>query len=188
MNIGVEIDPQIVAQWEADGAGNIVIEGDAVEFLVNWKDRWQTERVFVYADPPYLRSTRRTKDRYYRFEFWTPEEHARLLDAITTLPSNWMVAISGYDNPQYDQALKGWRRLDYQQHLRRKIVSIESLWMNYPHPFELHDYNHLGQGFRDRERIKKKKSRWVRMLTEMPDQERYAVMHAIEEARNAWEA
>jgi len=54
--------------------------------------------------------------------------------------------------------------------------------MNYPNPIALHDHRYLGDDFRERERIKRKKQRWVRRLHSMPILERRALLSAIEEA------
>jgi DNA adenine methylase len=57
----------------------------------------------------------------------------------------------------------------------------EWLWMNYPPPIELHDYRYLGNNFRERERLKRIKSRWVSRLDRMGDLERYALLSSIAE-------
>ena len=44
----------------------------------------------------------------------------------------------------------------------------------------LHDYRYLGEGFRERERIKRKKTRWVKRLDRMPMLEKRALLSAIE--------
>ncbi len=44
---------------------------------------------------------------------------------------------------------------------------------------KLHDYAHLGNNFRERERIKRKKARWVKRLKKMPLLERQAILAAI---------
>jgi len=43
---------------------------------------------------------------------------------------------------------------------------------------ELHDYRYLGRGFRERERIKRKKQRWMERLVRMPRLERCAILAA----------
>jgi hypothetical protein len=62
-------------------------------------------------------------------------------------------------------------------------LATEWLWFNYPQPKALHDYRYLGEDFRERERIKRKRRRWVRRLKIMPTLERYALLSAIQEAR-----
>jgi len=182
-NVGIDIDVDVITQLESEGTlDHALIMGDAITFLENWRDHWQEHRVMVYHDPPYLMSTRSTQRSIYRHEFDTPEQHARLLELITNTPPNWMHAISGYFSEQYNAALKGWRRIEFQARTRTGMAT-ECLWMNYPEPFELHDYRYLGVGYRERERIKKKKTRWFKNLKAMPALERYAVMDAIEQLK-----
>ncbi len=54
--------------------------------------------------------------------------------------------------------------------------------MNYSLPDQLHDYSFLGDNFREREWIKRKKQRWVKKLQGMGRLERLAIMAGIEEA------
>ncbi len=58
-------------------------------------------------------------------------------------------------------------------------MATEWLWMNFPPPLELHDYRYLGQTFRERERIQRKRKRWTARLRCMPALERYAILSAI---------
>jgi len=44
---------------------------------------------------------------------------------------------------------------------------------------ELHGYGYLGEGFLERERIKRMQARWRRRLAVMPALERYALLSAI---------
>jgi hypothetical protein len=53
--------------------------------------------------------------------------------------------------------------------------------MNYKAPVELHDYRYLGNNFRERERIKRIKTRWLARLDQMDDLERYAMLSTIAE-------
>jgi hypothetical protein len=55
--------------------------------------------------------------------------------------------------------------------------------MNFAEPLELHDYRFLGKGFRERERIKRKRLRWRARLERMPALERHALMATIEELK-----
>jgi hypothetical protein len=58
----------------------------------------------------------------------------------------------------------------------------EWLWSNFPEPIALHDYRYLGTGFRQRERIKRKKQRWTARLHRLPMLERQALLAAIDDA------
>ncbi len=82
-SIGIDVDTDIIVQWEAAGYGAIVKNGDAISFLESYS--WEGGE-FVYCDPPYLREVRASKDRLYRHEFWTRAEHTRLLDVLNALP------------------------------------------------------------------------------------------------------
>jgi len=135
---------------------------------------------FVYLDPPYVRSSRKSPNDLYRFE-WTDEQHQRLLEILQTLPA--MVAVSGYFSEMYAKALKDWRVITFQS-MTRQGPATEYLWMNYPEPQELHDYRYLGENFTKRQHIKRKKQRWINKLAAMPALERYALLDAID----SWKA
>ena len=53
--------------------------------------------------------------------------------------------------------------------------------MNYPEPLELHDYRYLGDNFRQRERLKRIRTRWLARLGRMDALERYSLLEAIAE-------
>jgi len=55
--------------------------------------------------------------------------------------------------------------------------------MNFAEPLELHDYQYLGENFRERERIKRKTNRWRNRLETMDTLERHAIMNAISQLR-----
>lgn len=59
-------------------------------------------------------------------------------------------------------------------------MATEWLWMNYPRPVKLHDYRYLGDDFRERERIKRKKARWIDRLARMDILERQAMLAALD--------
>ena len=61
-------------------------------------------------------------------------------------------------------------------------VATEHLWMNYPEPVALHDTRYLGDSFRERERIKRKRERWLTRLEKIDATERYAMSSAISDA------
>lgn len=86
--------------------------------------------------------------------------------------------ISGYWSELYAQTLKDWRTLSFPG-VTRGGPAREYLWTNFPEPVELHDYRYLGAGFRERERIKRKKQRWAEKLRKMPLLERLALLAAV---------
>jgi DNA adenine methylase len=86
--------------------------------------------VLFYLDPPYHHSTRTDRDSY-AYEM-TDAGHRRLLDLVVRLRG--MVAISGYANPLYDEALHGWRRVEFNMpnHAgqgKTKQRRVEVLWL-----------------------------------------------------------
>lgn len=68
-------------------------------------DRYKRPSVLIYADPPYLLSTR--SKRMYKHEM-TEDEHRDLLDVLDDHPGP--VLLSGYAHPIYDERLKHWER------------------------------------------------------------------------------
>ncbi len=58
--------------------------------------------------------------------------------------------------------------------------------MNYSAPVELHDYRYLGDTFRQREKIKKKTTVWVRKFKSLPVLERQALLHAIDAVKEEY--
>jgi DNA adenine methylase len=158
-----------------DAGSCTVINGDAFEFLTTYPF---TGGELVYCDPPYLHSTR-SDPHLYRYEM-SVADHARLLTIIKALPC--MVLISGYYSDLYAQALRAWNTVSFQTVNRGGKLVTEWLWYNYPAPIALHDYRYLGEDFRERERIKRKKQRWINRLKRFEILERQALLAAIREA------
>jgi hypothetical protein len=174
-SIVIDADPAVAGYWrsvENEFPGLRVVQGDAISFLADFPF---TERAFVYCDPPYLRSTRRSRKRIYRHEF-SDEEHVRLLELLKRLPCS--VMLSGYRSWLYDDALTTWRRLDFTASTRGG-PAVESLWMNYPEPAALADYSHLGESFRERQDFKRLKARWRARLAAMPELRRRALLEVL---------
>lgn len=178
-NILIDIDPNVTLaatiiknsdtshEWE-------IINQDALEWLNNYD--FQGDE-FIYCDPPYLMSTRRQHRQLYRYEL-TDADHIRLLECLKGLPCKIM--ISGYWSELYGQMLASWHTTCFQAITRGGSVATEWLWMNYPKPVRLHDYTHLGDNFREREQIKRKKNRWIERLKRMDILERQALLIALD--------
>ena len=171
-SIGVDIDANVIrsaSAWEVPGL--VLHNVDALTFLAEYPFDGQE---LVYLDPPYVAATKKNR-RYYRHEY-SDEDHCKLLEAVLKLGCN--VMISGYASPLYEQALRGWgvRELVNVSHagLRR-----ERIWANFDFSSDLHDYAPIGGSFRERERIRRKTSRWVHKLAQMPELERRAVLAAL---------
>ena len=88
--------------------------------------------VLIYADPPYLLSTRHGKQ--YRHEM-TDADHRDLLDALTA--HKGPVLLSGYDSCLYNDALRGWYRDEADALAQTSTRRREVLWMNFEPPGQL---------------------------------------------------
>lgn len=189
MNVAIDIDPEVIRQARlmAGPGGPLAhvpelrIYRQSFFYWLEFFGQALGPQGLLYLDPPYMRSSRRSQDPIYRYEL-DDEEHYQLLKGIKALAC--MVMISGYRTDLYDQELAGWRRVDYLAMTRGGTQATESVWCSFPEPFELHDYQYLGDGFRERERIKRKKARWKARLLKQPPQERAALFMAIQEIKD----
>jgi DNA adenine methylase len=201
LNIGLDLDPAVIEQTQGCCAGSLdpaigtsspetalwdplaPNDGDGPVFKFDCTDgiqflkRYQfTGRELVYCDPPYLMSTRPLAARpCYRFEM-SDVDHRRFLRVAIALPC--AVMISGYHSGLYEDALKGWSSIHFQAKTRGRMAT-EWVWFNFPRPAVLHDYRFLGENWRERERIKRKKERWTARLRRMPEAERQALLSAL---------
>jgi hypothetical protein len=184
-NIGIDLDPAMVDRASLEftrgsAHGSNCYGAPRFEFFATDAVKYLLSQTFppsalVYADPPYLRSTRATRRDFYKFEM-TDAQHLELLSVLKALPCN--VMISGYSSSLYAKELKGWHATAFQAATRGKPAA-EWVWCNYPRPVELHDYRFLGDDFREREQIKRMKKRWVAKLEKMEPVKRQALLAAI---------
>jgi DNA adenine methylase len=89
--------------------------------------------VLIYADPPYLGSTR-TWGNNYTVELRTDSEHRELADALCATKA--AVVLSGYPSPLYAELFPAWRRVDLSaftgQASEGEGARTECLWINRP--------------------------------------------------------
>lgn len=95
--------------------------------------------VLIYADPPYLDSTRShgQHGNVYRQEMRREAQHQELADAL--LAARGAVVLSGYHSPLYDELYDGWHRLELAAFAGNSIEQrkrVEVLWSNRPFPHE----------------------------------------------------
>ncbi len=153
------------------------IVGDGREFLRGFHPAPDV-RVQVYCDPPYLRGTRRDPNADYYREEWSEADHRDLLDILAA--AHWPALVSGYPSELYDHRLAGWHGEKFRTQSRAG-PAVEQLWANYPQPDSLHDYRYVGADYKARWRIHKRQRRWVRLLCQMPDLERRAMLAYLRE-------
>lgn len=98
--------------------------------------RFNSQKVLIYADPPYVLSARHGKQ--YRCEMGDKDQND-LLDVL--LVHKGPVLLSGYDNELYNGRLQGWHREEticYSQVCSKKR---EVLWMNFKPVRQLELFN-----------------------------------------------
>jgi len=132
---------------------------------------------FAYVDPPYLIGSRSSGREFYNCEM-TDSEHEALLRQLLRVDCNIM--ISHYHHEMYMDMLSKWHWRTFRAYDRAGNEKTEYVWMNYEEPASLHDYAYLGETFRERERIKRKRQRWAKNWQRMDRLERLAILAAIE--------
>jgi len=88
--------------------------------------------VLCYADPPYIHSSRVSKDTY-EYEM-SIDDHEAMLNQLKRF--NGKVIISGYHSDLYSTMLKDWRCVskkvpNHSSQQKKKKLKTELLWMNY---------------------------------------------------------
>ena len=86
--------------------------------------RFNFSNVLIYADPPYLLSTR--KGKQYKHEM-TDEDHVLLLETLRQ--HKGQVMLSGYDNDLYNFCLGGWDKYQIATTAEKGLHRVETLWI-----------------------------------------------------------
>ncbi len=87
--------------------------------------RFSAKDCLIYADPPYLPSTRTQK--MYGHEM-TEQEHVAMLEAL--IAHQGPVVLSGYDNDLYNDRLAEWERVNVKPpKVEKAAVRMEVLWV-----------------------------------------------------------
>jgi site-specific DNA-adenine methylase len=145
---------------------------DAFDYLANFEYS-KAGKTLIYADPPYMHSTRTSKARY-EHEL-TDQQHLELLQILQAVPAS--VILSGYRNDLYDTQLAGWWSMDFQA-MTRGGVRTETVWCNFE-PGEIHYHTYAGKNSTDRQRIQRKAARWAKNFAALPQPEKQAVLAAL---------
>lgn len=87
--------------------------------------KYNNKDVLIYADPPYLLSTR--SSRLYKHEM-TEEQHVELLSAL--IEHTGPAILSGYDNDLYNNILTDWKKEVIKASTEKGGSKIEVLWIN----------------------------------------------------------
>jgi len=90
--------------------------------------RYSAADCLIYADPPYLPSTRTQK--MYGQEM-TQDEHVEMLEAL--IKHEGPVVLSGYDNDLYNDFLEDWTHVSVKPpKVEKAAVRMEKLWVKSP--------------------------------------------------------
>ncbi|RYC70077.1 DNA adenine methylase [Spirosoma sordidisoli] len=153
-----------------------LLHGDALAFLAAYPFD-KTVRYCLCLDPPYPIRSRRAARAVYACEL-TDDDHRDLLRLVRYLPDNVDVLISTYENPIYADMLADWHLVTFRA-MTRQGPATEYLYMNYVPDGRLHDYRYLGTDRTDRQRIRRKISREIARLQQLPPAERNAIVTAV---------
>lgn len=167
--IGIDIDPKVFANWKALPVVPCeIVCGDATRYL---NELTVDQSTLIYADPPYLPSTRK-RPRVYKFDY-TAHDHEALIHCL--LQKRCMVMISGYESELYSSLLGSWSKVTFSAKTHSG-VRRECVWINYKLPRRLHDARHLGNGFREREVVRRRRSRLRAHIQRISQPEQYELL------------
>ncbi|HEY3860890.1 MAG TPA: DNA adenine methylase [Verrucomicrobiae bacterium] len=161
VNIGIDCDPGVIGEFIGHFDCRFTfVESKAEEFFGKYQLAGDE---FVYSDPPYWPPSRRSSRSPYRHDY-CEEDHLKWLRLLRKLPC--AVMISGYSNETYDQMLKNWGKRTFAG-TSQTGSREETIWLNFE-PGILHDTRFLGDTFRDRQTVKRKRARWVSRFRREP--------------------
>lgn len=174
---GIEINPKIaMAAGIAMPDRCNVVTGSCINFLRDFD--YGGRSVLIYADPPYLWSTR-TSNKRYEFDYSDTDHLELLVMLLDCVARGAMVMLSGYPNNLYDQVLSSWSTKEFRV-MTRGGVRTEKLWMSFNPDYAVpHWYDYAGSSFTDRQRIQRKAERWAKNYASMPAAEKLAVLAAM---------
>lgn len=106
----------------------------AVELL----QKFNYPNVLFYLDPPYVLSSRRSKQKQYRYEM-SDEDHEELLDGCNCHKGK--IIISGRESKIYEDKLKHWHRVESFSLNQNAKKAKEILWMNFKPAVQMKLFN-----------------------------------------------
>lgn len=104
--------------------------------------RFKHPDVLIYADPPYVVSTR--KGRQYVVDMVDDRQHIELLEALKEHPGP--VILSGYENELYERHLQGWMKLHKKALAEGGAIRVETVWLNYEPQISMEDMVNENRG------------------------------------------
>lgn len=168
-NIGIEIDPQVVARWKRYPMPGVrIFAGDALKVIADMRPG---PGDLLYCDPPYLPEARK-REVAYRYDYLA-EDHERLLMLLKSFECH--IVLSGYASRLYERELHNWSKHEFRAQTQAGPVT-ETLWTNFEPGPVLHDYSYIGAGFRERERLRRRVTSLADRLSKAPSIELNAAL------------
>ena len=155
-SIGIDVDAATIDQFSCAHPVELV-HGCCHDYLFELEFDGSE---LIYADPPYLPSTRKAPGRHRYSYGCEQEDHVRLHGILNKLPCHIM--LSGYPSALCDELFDGWRSISMQV-MNQAGAAIEKLWFNFE-PAQVHWRRCAGRNFTDRQRIKRKAQTWSRRI------------------------
>lgn len=185
INLGLELDEQLFNLWQREKPAWVKVDQrNGLEYLqrmahVAYEDSRVFDSTFLFIDPPYLNETLSNGLAPYRHRF-TYEDHITLLNTCNLLRerSDAMMMVCALPNMLYENLLKGWRTVQYQNKTRNGMQT-EQFWVNYDKPERLHDTRYVGKDYRERERIRRNCKSLLKRLGRIDQLERQAMLDHI---------
>lgn len=91
-------------------------------------ERYNSDDVLIYCDPPYLPDVLSTTKAVYGAEL-SLERHRELLQILKK--SKAKVVLSGYDNEMYNDELADWETDEIQTNIQQGLLRTEKIWYNF---------------------------------------------------------
>lgn len=165
-----DIDVEWIEWLRKNVKGADIMTADALSILRMLEKR-PDPQTFIYLDPPYPASARRTGAKYYKHEMLSDAEHIPLLQTIRAMTQT-RIMISTRPNPLYEAVLSDWRKSEFIT-ADRAGAATEVIYMNYPEPDFLHQYDYIGDGCHDRQDKARKAENFINKLRRIPAYQRH---------------
>lgn len=169
---GIEICNETFRNAQKEHKGIELVNARCEDFISKF-DFVNHGRTLIYADPPYLHSTR-SMSKKYQHEY-SAGDHGNLIELLKSVPGD--VMISGYPSRMYKIFLEEWNCLSFQC-MTRGGIRTECVWYN----FDLKErfcLEYAGLDRTDRQRIKRKVDRWDGKFSSLTDIERQAILFKL---------
>lgn len=131
---------------------------------------------FIFADPPYMFSTRRSRNKYYKHEFYD-QDHIEFLNYMRSIKAK--VLITHPKNELYTENLTGFSIEEF-TYMTRSGMFNDAIYYNYDYSsIELINYNGLGANFTERQAIKRQRINIVNKFKNLSLHKRMALIEDL---------